>query len=946
MTSSPIVLALGELALCDAKGGLYGGHSVSRVWLISLLVLLFCGIAWGQTAAEVEALRVQAKALYTQQNWKEALPVAERALKAALAVHGKEDATTSYCAWLLGAAYQGLGEYSEAEAYLKFCVIVDAKRLGPEHPETATSIDKLAGLYEERGDYQAALPLYQRSLATFEKAYGPEHPSTATSLNNLAGLYAKMEDWQSAQRLFERSLAIYEKAFGLQHSFTAIGLNNLAGLYAKKGDHAAALELYQRSLPIIESVQGPEHPATAAVLNNLASLYQSTGNAQAALSLYKRCLTILETSHGPQSLSVAQILNGLARVYESTGDYRAAMPLYERSLSILEKVSGPEHRNTAAALESLALLHLHRGDRPLALALARKSAEARLAVTSNIFTFASERQRLSYQESHYPYSLFGTIASAGDLSQAALRYKGLVLESVVEDLRLAEASEDIATRELATRVKSVKGRLNKLALETSANPSGEELDVRQAELAELKQQLEALQGQLARYGVEQGNLRQAFTVTPSQVQQAMPEDSVLVEYLRYRHHLGKRNWETRYGALLLPPKGEVKWVPLADSAEELEREIGAYKALVRGLKDGRFVIASEAEDLRDTVPSSLLTKLHSKIWDPIEGELPAGTKTVIISPDGDLNFLSLATILTPEGTFLAEKYNITYVSSGRDLVARIVASDSKTQFLVGDPDFGSAVESDDQGTTLSRAVATEDWQQLNFSALPYTRSECESLSKLLQRGNREVTMLLREQASERSVRAVQAPETLHLATHGYFLPQAESKREAQVRAKLGGGQKPTPAFRDPMLRSGLALAGAQTTVDLRAKGESPDMKNDGLLTAAEVGLLNLKGTKLVTLSACDTGSGESRAGEGVLGLRRGFVLAGARNLVLTLWPVADKETSELMQEFYARAESRPAPIAMAEVQREWLTRLRRERSIRDAVRLAGPFVVSFQGKLE
>ena len=149
-----------------------------------------------------------------------------------------------------------------------------------------------------------------------------------------------------------------------------------------------------------------------------------------------------------------------------------------------------------------------------------------------------------------------------------------------------------------------------------------------------------------------------------------------------------------------------------------------------------------------------------------------------------------------------------------------------------------------------------------------------------------------------------------------------------------------------MYRSGLALAGAQSTIELRAEGQSPAAGNDGLLTAAEVGVLDLQGTNLVTLSACDTGSGESRAGEGVLGLRRGFVQAGAQSLVLTLWPVADQETSSLMQEFYRQAKDRPAPLALAEVQRKWLLRLRKERSLEDAVRLAGPFVLSFQGQID
>jgi CHAT domain-containing protein len=147
-----------------------------------------------------------------------------------------------------------------------------------------------------------------------------------------------------------------------------------------------------------------------------------------------------------------------------------------------------------------------------------------------------------------------------------------------------------------------------------------------------------------------------------------------------------------------------------------------------------------------------------------------------------------------------------------------------------------------------------------------------------------------------------------------------------------------------MYRSGLALAGAQTTLGDWAQGRTPPTESDGIVTAAEAGELKLDGTWLVTLSACDTGTGAARAGEGVLGLRRGFLQAGAQNLLLTLWPVADEATAALMRDFYEAAlRSGNAPQALANVQRDWLIRLRAERGLADAVTLAGPFLLSSQG---
>jgi CHAT domain-containing protein len=141
------------------------------------------------------------------------------------------------------------------------------------------------------------------------------------------------------------------------------------------------------------------------------------------------------------------------------------------------------------------------------------------------------------------------------------------------------------------------------------------------------------------------------------------------------------------------------------------------------------------------------------------------------------------------------------------------------------------------------------------------------------------------------------------------------------------------------------LAGAQATIDARKRDKVPPVENDGILTAEDVSTLDLQGTWLVTLSACDTGSGEARAGEGVMGLRRGFIQAGAQNLPMTLWPISDEVTVQIMSDFYETAhKTGNAPEALAEVQRNWLVKLRTEKGLAQAVNLAGPFIMSSQGK--
>jgi CHAT domain-containing protein len=192
------------------------------------------------------------------------------------------------------------------------------------------------------------------------------------------------------------------------------------------------------------------------------------------------------------------------------------------------------------------------------------------------------------------------------------------------------------------------------------------------------------------------------------------------------------------------------------------------------------------------------------------------------------------------------------------------------------------------------------------------------------------------------------PYILHLATHGFFEAEdspAEVNPDESQPLGIKSDLTKSKFFKNPMHRSGLALAGANMTIADWKRGEAPPIEEDGILTAEDVSTLDLKGTWLVTLSACDTGSGEARAGEGVMGLRRGFVEAGAQNLLMTLWPISDEFTVQIMSDFYDAAhQSQNAPEALAKVQRDWLVKLRKEQGLAKAVNLAGPFIMSSQGK--
>ncbi len=256
---------------------------------------------------------------------------------------------------------QGRAEYPAAAPLLQRALAISEKALGPDHPDTASSLNCLAVLYRAQGRYEEAAPLYQRALAIREEALGPDHPYTATSLNNLAALYLSQGRYEEAGPLYLRALAIWEKALGPDHSSTAASLNNLAGLYGNQGRYEEAAPLYRRALAIWEEALGPDHPSTAASLNDLAVLYHQQGRYEEAAPLYERALAIREEALGPDHPDTATSLNNLAMLYRAQGRYEEAGPLYRRALAIREKALGPDHPETAASLNNLAVLYRAQG---------------------------------------------------------------------------------------------------------------------------------------------------------------------------------------------------------------------------------------------------------------------------------------------------------------------------------------------------------------------------------------------------------------------------------------------------------------------------------------------------------------------------------------------------------------------------------------------------------
>ena len=799
----------------------------------------------------------------------------------------------------LASLYSDKGDYPKAEPLYQHSLAIREKALGPDHPETATSLNNLAEFYREKGDYTKAEPLYQRSLAIREKALGPDHPNTADSLNNLANLYEGKGDSAKAEPLYQRSLAIYEKAFGPDHLLVAMCLNNLANLYQDKGDSARAEPLYQRSLAISEAVQGPDHPETATTLSNLAQLYQDKGDLAKAEPLYQRALSIREKALGPDHPSVATSLNKLASLYCDKGDYPRAEPLLQRSLMIREWALGPDHPLVGDSLNHLAELYQAKGETDQAIVFLTRSNDTTERDLIRNLVSGSENQKALYlnQTSAQTDQTISLQVQGAPRDQAALqaaltvilRRKGRSLDAMTSAIAILRNQPNPETRKLLDAYTSLA---NQISILTLKGPGNKNPETHFADLRKLEDQKEKLEAEISARSAEFKT--EVTPITLEAVRKLIPPSATLVEYAVYRPYDVKalRPGRPRYVVYLLNQSGEIRFADLGE-AEPIQQAVAAFRRAVSNQASSdawsrKLGLLTQAAGGRSTQANVKLvgTRLEKLIFEPVKKMLGT-TQHLLISPDGDLNLIPFAALTDETGKYLTENYLLTYLTSGRDLLRLQVRTSSQEPALIlVNPMYG-----DGKGPVLfGNSFAP-------LSQLKGTIEEGNFLKQLFP----NAILRPETQATKKTLQSVTRPAMVHIATHGYFLkdtpyddtPATNQEKRLLIREDEAPAVD-TEALRqaNPLLRSWLFFAGANNS---ETTGE-----NDGTMTALEAAQLNLWGTKLVVLSACDTGLGDVKNGEGVYGLRRAFVLAGSKAQMMSLWSVSDAGTRELMVEYYTR----------------------------------------------
>lgn len=766
----------------------------------------------------------------------------------------------------------------------------------------------LATIYRTMGRFREAQERQRRALDVLGELYGERHPDYVVALNTFYELCVNLGDRARALATARRSLELTEAVWGATHGEYAVSLNNLGEAELAGGRVEPARDLFIRALKLSEQHFAAYGQLWTTSLQNLAEVHRLAGEYGESARLLRHVLKNRESGYGPGHPTTLDALHSLASLEIDAKNYDSAAELLSKLFEASRVVHGPKHMKRAQYLSTLARLHRARAKDDEAEPLLREALEIARANLDSTFAALSERQQLAMtrdaQRMLFAY-LDLTAARKRPAEQAyphVLAWKGAVLG---RQQQARFATDEPQLRPLLNDYQETSRRLATVAL-ISVSPSQKEaLDAEATALSGRRERLEA------ELSAKSDKFRQSRTpLTVDGLTELLPGDGALVDFLEFTSSSpGDGQPVQRLTAFIVRRGRHVEQVDLGNAAplralgEQWRAEIQRGRGGVdRGLK-----VASAAKQPQPATPSPQ-TELRRLLWEPLE-PLLAGVKLLLVSPDGVTAQLPLGALPDREGRrYLIEELPMVLIPSSSQLAFALAgssatASSTMSLLTLGDVDFGASPGkgrmSDEEAALAQRAVPR--FANAVFGPLPGTGREARSIAALFRdrfpKG--ALSELSGAEATEGRLReAGPGCRYLHLATHGFFAPdllRAASANE-KSRAEVSTGE--TIAELHPGLLSGIALAGANPGGTPAAPGRSGELTDDGVLTALEVAALDLRRVELATLSACESGLGQSAGGEGLLGLQRSFQVAGVRTTVASLWKVDDAATQVLMTEFY------------------------------------------------
>ncbi len=832
----------------------------------------------------------------------------------------------------LAVLYLHQGRYIQAEQMHLEALSMCERLLSNRHPDYADYLNNLGKLYQNQGRYSEAEQKYLEVLEIRKTVLGEEHPSLTDSFNDIAEVYRLQGRYVQSEQMHLAALAMRKKLLGEKHPDVAASLNNLAVLYDTQFKYSQAESLFLEALTIVKVAFGERHPQIASSLSNLAAIYSLQGRYLEAEQMHLEVLRMRKSLLGEEHPDVARSLNSLAEIDLWLGRYFAAERKYSEALELRKRLLGEEHPDVGQNLNILATI-LTASDRPDdALSYRIQASYISDKLISRVFAFSSDNDRFALIEKlRGNFDLFLSLIYKHLLDSDSAKQQAL--DFVLKRKALTTASLAAQNQALySDRYPHLQdkfrqlGELNaQLVTLTFSSSLFNNFTAYQERLEKLEAQHDRLQKQLASEVPEiqlAEQLPNRFAVA-----EALPTHSILIEFVRFDvfdfHAVrakGDTQWHTPHYLAFILPSGQPDAVQMIDlgEVEPVDNLIQVFHSQVSDATKKTLAWGQEASSPKSQITPSASTtaiQLSQRLFQPILKGV-RGYKHLIFAPDGNLNLLPFQILpLDETGTHLImDEYTISYLGVGREILRSRVQTKStaNTSIIIADPDFDLASEptrwgvgrgewgvgKSSQSTQVETAIAQKQSSKEEFintldgnllSRAHGTRFLGESVAKKLK----NVRLYVGTEALETHLTTHECPNIMLIATHGLFLPDVQ-----QEPPKIGNQEFERFALstvKNPMMRSGLALAGANTWL---SGGTLPPEAGKGFVLAQDIANLDLWGNELTVLSACDTGRGDIKIGEGVFGLRRAFAVAGAKTLVMSLWKVPDTATALLMERFF------------------------------------------------
>jgi len=798
--------------------------------------------------------------------------VAEKAFLKSLQIYEKIKYLDSTDAVLtmnnLGLLYQTIGKYSLSEKYLNMAL---SKRKNPEKDTSgyAATLNNLGVLYKIQGNFTEAEQYLKLAESFVKKNNGENNIQYAIILNNQAMVNQMINKTEKAEELMVKSLNIAEKHTKAK-SATFVRLNvNLALLYQATKNYTKAEEIYLDAMNIKKRQLGRNHPDYAVLLRNLASLYVEMGKFENVESLLTEASLIYKDNFGKENPLYGKTLFELATFYQIQKKYTDADTLFKQALFIQKNYLEQHNPDLIATYENLAKNYWMLNKPKLALENYKIALDDYIYRVNTYFEAMSDAEKTKFWAEIQPkFITFYNFAAKyqneiPEISSYVYNYhiqtKALLLNSSRKVKNRILSSENTQLIIKYQELQDMKSYISKLYTLTN-----EELNERKINLDSLIDVSENLEKELTNLSSDYKLTSEQKKLTYYSISQTLNDIDAVVEIIRVEKYSNLKITDSIfYIALVIKKQQKLPEMTVFEEGNKMETDyISQYhKAIMNGKKMEVF---------------------YGYFWEKIE-KLTSKQTNIYLSVDGIYNQLNVNTIQYPDGNYLIDKKLVYYLTNSKDVIElkqNLEVKDNvweRTAVLIGFPDYNLGMP---EGFSV-------------VSLLPGTKVEVENLNKIMLNNKWTTSLLMQKDATETALKKIDNPYVLHIATHGYFLETSKINDEEN----RSFGVEPTRALENPLLRSGILLAGADKTM-LNFNVDDNKSSDDGILNAYEAMVLNLDKTKLVILSACQTGLGDIKTGEGVYGLQRAFQIAGAQTIITSLWAVSDDGTQDLMTAFY------------------------------------------------